>query len=58
MNNRDAWEAGYMVGYDAGRMRLWIDLTEDEYAELAVGYGDDLRALMEMTAAKLREKNE
>lgn len=58
MNNRDAWEAGYMTGYDAGRMRLWLELTDSEIAQLIVDYGDDDYSLVAMAAAKLREKNE
>ena len=59
MNLGDAYESGFEAGLRAARAdRTWVELTDDEYAQLAVDYAGDDRALMVMTAAKVREKNE
>ncbi len=55
---RDAYEAGFDAGIAKACKRVWVDLTEEEYAQLAVDYGGDDYALMAATADKLREKNE
>ena len=53
-------EAAYEAGFEAGERaawRQWVDLTEDEIAQLVVDYGGDDYSLVVMTAAKVQEKN-
>ncbi len=58
MSPVDAYWSGFEAGEIAAhKTRQWVDLTEDEYAQLAVDYGGDDYALMTMVAAALQEKN-
>lgn len=58
MNPRDAYDRGFEDGVRAGREKAkWVGLTEDEMAQLVVDYGEDMYALIIMTAEKLQEKN-